>query len=400
MAATTRSIRSSEEGRHKFAFLAAGIVVAILVSGCASKNLTPPAEVDVQQRVPEASSPQDADPATENSHYVLAKPRYADETATVPATGAAALTSEHPDLAPKFLGNAVLADVNGEIITREDILGPIRAELARWRKESTPEAFEDHLRAVVEFRLSRVVSQRLLVQEAKARLSTQEQEDLLATVTAAGLDAADLAGVETVSGTLAGSVDEPALAPADWVLVQALLRETVGPQVHVTQAELLKHYKEVVAERYVLPTKVRPAVILIRKCDSATPQWAESLAKAVHSRAAKGEDFAKLQQRYGYRADEAVGDDGFIARGGYPVKAVEDVLFDLPIGAVGPLVETAEAFYIVKSLGRQEGRTIPLAEVQSALEQELRDRKFRARAAGYVQELYERWRTQVALVKP
>jgi hypothetical protein len=455
------------------ATLAAGLVIAMLTTGCVTKSVVPPAETvsdpamaptveaaaasvvavvgDIAEVIPgeEVASaqaerhealPQDvaevtpavealsaaealpvaqvSDPAETpaDTHYVLAKPVRADlpavagaaktrEPQAAPAASSAMQvavaappeTAEEPALDPGLLSNEVLAEVDGKVITREDILGPMRAELAQWRKECSDEAFESRCRAAVDFRLSRIVSQRLLVQEAKARLSAKEQADLLA---AAGDGVAGPAALLVdFTGTAApaslGKIAEPKMAPADWMLVQGYLRETLGPRVRVTQSELLKYYNEVAADRYTLVTKVRLGVIVIRKCDSATPQWAESLAKAVLSRVTTGEDFAAVARRFSRDASApAGGDAGFITQGSYPVKAVEDVLFALPVGALSPLVETPEAFYIVKSLERLDGRTVPFAEVQSALEQEIRDRKYTALVAGYVRDLYKRWSDQ------
>jgi parvulin-like peptidyl-prolyl isomerase len=76
--------------------------------------------------------------------------------------------------------------------------------------------------------------------------------------------------------------------------------------------------------------------------------------------------------------------------GSFRVKAVNDVLFALPTGQVGPLVETPDAFYVIKADERLEGRTVPFSEVQSAIEDEVRDRKFNQTVSDYVQKLYER----------
>jgi len=115
------------------------------------------------------------------------------------------------------------------------------------------------------------------------------------------------------------------------------------------------------------------------------------LAEAVSDRAASGEDFARLARRYsqGPMAEKG-GDWGYITAGSFRVKAVEAAAFALPQGGVGPVVETEDAFYIVKVLERHEGRTIPFTEVQDELEDEIRDRKYNEKVQNYIQDLYER----------
>jgi thiol-disulfide isomerase/thioredoxin len=347
----------------------------------------------------------EADAPPETPGFVLAQPLRGDpESAAEPVATAGGAVAEKAattpapaldaDLEAALLADSVLAEVNGEVITRQAILMPVQDEVRRWGRECSRKEFENRCGALVEVRVREAVIHRLLVQEAKAQLSAEEQERLKAAVADAGP-----AGLLGDAGTLEVAV--PPVAPQsqnvkmkaeEWVLVQGFLREKIAPQVSVTQSELLAAYRQGVQERYVLPTKVRMGLIAIRKSDSATPEWAESVAKAVHSRASAGEDFAKLAQRFN-RDPSAPrgGDGGFIARGSFEVKAVEDTLFGLAAGQLGPMVETPETYYIVKALDRQEGRTVPFSEVQSALEQELRDKKYNARVAGHIQELYGRW---------
>ena len=260
------------------------------------------------------------------------------------------------DIAAAFQANSVLAEVNGEPITLQTVLGPVQAEVRRWGKEGTREEFQDRCRGLVEVLVREAVIQRLLVDEAKTQLSREERERLTeALAPAAGGPANLLGGLEG----LGPQSLTPKMQPADWMLVQGLLREKIAPQVRVTQSELLGLYRQVVQERYVVPTEVRMGLITIRKSDSATPEWAQSLARAVHSRASAGEDFAKLAQRYGRDASAAKGGDyGFIRQGAFDVKAVDDALFALAPGQVAPLVETPETYYIVKALDRHEGRTV------------------------------------------
>jgi hypothetical protein len=371
------------------------------------------AAVALDAPAPEADVAATESPALDfESHYVVARPLHVVDhesaassasTAVAHKTGAAAPTNlvstsaaETPDAAPLLLTNEVLAEVNGEVITREDILGPMRAELAAISKECPQEEFETRCRGIVDFRLRQIVTQRLLVQEAKAKLPLAEQDQLKAAAAVSGPVAADPAAAAPASlPILARRPDEPAIAPADWLLAQGFLRETIGPQVRVSQSELIDFYRQVAPERYTQPTKVRLGLITLKKSGSATLEWAESLATAVQSRAAAGEDFSKLAQRYGRGTSAAPdGDRGWITAGSLETKEVENVLFGLAAGQVGPLVETADTYYIVKALDRQDAHTVSFAEVQSALEQEIRERKYNTLVAGYLQDLYQQWRGQ------
>jgi len=300
------------------------------------------------------------------------------------------------------LVNTVLAEVNGEVITREDILGPLRPQIKQWRREYSTEAFESRVRQVVDMKLRQAISRRLVVQEAKARLSEEEKKEIDAALAANVKDLASREGspvqLEAKIKAEGATLEELKTKEREQMLVQRFLREKIAPRIHITHSELLNHYNQVAKERYVVPTKVHLSLILIKKSASATPEQAQALAGAVHARASSGEDFARLAERYSRDPMASKGGDwGLITRGSFRVKEVDDALFGLQAGEVGPLVETEEAFYIVKALARQEGRTIPLAEVQPALEEEIRDRKYNEMVSKYIQELYERSYVRVML---
>jgi parvulin-like peptidyl-prolyl isomerase len=91
------------------------------------------------------------------------------------------------------------------------------------------------------------------------------------------------------------------------------------------------------------------------------------------------------------------GDWGLISRGSFRVREVDAALFALQADQVGLLIETADAFYVVKALRREEGRTVPFTEVQGQLEDELRDRKYNNTVSKYIQELYSRSYVRVNL---
>jgi parvulin-like peptidyl-prolyl isomerase len=293
------------------------------------------------------------------------------------------------------LVNTVLAEVNGEVITREDILGPLRPQMRAWRKEYSDEAFRERCRQVISMRLREEISRRLVVQEAEAELSEQEKEQVDQTLGSMLKDLTAEAGsallLEEKLKERGSTVEEHRQEQRRRLLVQRYLHKKIGPKIHITHSELLGYYNEVRPERYEKPTRVRLGLIVIRKADSPAPEDARAIADAVRSRAAGSEDFARLARRYsrGTMADKG-GDWGFIGQGSFRVKAVDEVLFGLDAGEVGPVVEASDAFYVVKALEREDGRTVPFTEVQDELERELRDRKFNEKVDKYIQSLYER----------
>ena len=299
------------------------------------------------------------------------------------------------DIAAPRLVDAVLAEVNSEVITREDILGPLRPQMAEWRKTMSAEAFDDRCRYFVDLRLRQAISERLVLQEAKANLTDPEKEELEARLDQSAKDMASEAGSRhALEAKLKGqgsSIAQERDKEHDRLLIQRLLRQKVAPDVQVTHRDLLNLYNQVRAERYEQPARVHLALILIQKGDSAGEDQARALARAVHQRAASGEDFAKLAAQFSHDPMAAKGGDwGLVTRGAFRVKEVDDALFALKGGEVGPLIETPQVFYIIKALQRQDARTVPFTEVQAKLEDEVRQAKFNEAVSRYIQQLYER----------
>jgi parvulin-like peptidyl-prolyl isomerase len=310
-------------------------------------------------------------------------------------------TSRPPVLTPANEGdsprlvNTVLAEVNGEVITREDILGPLRPQMEQWRKTLSPSAFESQCRTFVEMKLREAVSMRLVVQEAKAKLTEDERKQvekiIEQTVKNMTSEAGSIQALEERLAKKGSSVEKEKQRESDRLMVQRYLREKVAPTIHVTHSELLEYYNRVRAERFEQPERVRLALVAIKKSKSASVESARALAGAVHERAKNGEDFARLAERYSEdpMADKG-GDWGLLGRGSFRVKAVDNVLFSLQAGQVGPVVEADDAFYIIKAAERHEARTVPFVEVQAALEDEMREEKYKEQVGTHIQGLYER----------
>ena len=294
-----------------------------------------------------------------------------------------------------WLADAILAEVNDEIITREDIFGPLRPQIRQWRKDLAAEEFNARCRAVADLKLRAAISERLVIQEAKRRLSDAQKEELEAILGQILKDLVAEAGsrllLEERLEAEGSTVEQTLERQRERILVQRFLRERIAPTVHVTHSELLDYSKKVRDERYVEPTRICLRLIMIRKSESPDAAQARALADAVHGRALAGEDFAKLAERYSrdVMADKG-GDWGYVTEGSFGVREVGDVLFTLQTGQVGPLVETADAFYLVKAEDRKEGRTVPFTEVQAGIEQEILDARYNEMVSRYIQDLYRK----------
>jgi hypothetical protein len=349
-----------------------------------SVAVVPPTEVPVARPVREGPPtvagrlPTAVDPAGAVADLPPAGP---------PSTAGAATSEEQ-------IVDAVLAEVNGEVITLEDILAPMRADMEKWRKTMGPEEYKDTCRYYIDLGLRKEISWRLVLQEANATLTDAEKQEIETSLGLPGKNPNESAVVErlvprTAPGVL--PVDKDKLRERDRLFIQRLLRQKVEPQIHVTHGELLAYYEKVKPERYEQPDKVHMALIVLKKSESADADHARALAEAVYERAVRGEDFAKLAATYSHDPMASKGGDwGLVSRGAFRIKAVDEAVFNLRSGQVGPVIETPEALYIVKAIERRTARTVPFTEVQGTIEQEVRTQKYNDAISKYIQQLYER----------
>ena len=344
-----------------------------------------------ESQAPAPPAPRPMRPGEDGSKF---DPKIDEVNLPLKTTRPPVLTPANEGDSPRLV-NTVLAEVNGEVITREDILGPLRPQMEQWRKTLTPSAFESQCRTVVEMKLREAVVTRLVVQEAKARLTEEERKRvekvIEETVKNMVSEAGSMQALEERLAKKGSSVEKEKQRETDRLMVHQYIREKVAPTVHVTHSELLEYYNRVRAERFEEPERMRLALIVIKKSKSASVENARAVAQAAHERAVAGEDFARLAERYSEDPMRDKGGDwGLLGRGAFRVKEVDTVLFSLQAGQVGPIVEAADAFYIIKALERHEARTVPFVEVQAALEDEIRDEKFNDQYKTNIQGLYER----------
>lgn len=343
-----------------------------------------------------ATAAESAEPVTRSQRPAKYEARLEEVPIPLPGGRPPVMTMlETPKGATPQLVNTVLAQVNGEVITREDVLGPIRPQMEQWRTQYPASEFEDRCREVIAMKLRQMISQRLVIQEAKAGLSDKEKEEIEAqlgqTVKNMAAQAGSAQRLDEQLKTEGSTVEDEKRIERERMIVQRFLREKIAPTIHVTHGELLARYHELQAEKYTQVTRVRLGLMAIKKSESASAEQAGALAQAVHERAKGGEDFAKLAERYSQDPMASKGGDwGFLGQGAFRIKEVDAALFPLKEGDVAPLVETADTFYIVKALERQEGRVVPFTEVQDDIEDDIRDRKYNETVSKYVQKLYER----------
>jgi peptidyl-prolyl cis-trans isomerase C len=159
------------------------------------------------------------------------------------------------------------------------------------------------------------------------------------------------------------------------ILSQKVINQSVPENIQITDEEIQAHYKEHPGD-FVQPEEVRARQIVVANVETAN---------AIREQAMQGADFAALAKAHSLSPDKAQGGDlGFFARGDMPEEF--DVVFNLGVGQISPIVKTAYGHHIFKVEERHPARPLSPSEaadrVRAQLTQERREQLFAAWVAG------------------
>lgn len=134
------------------------------------------------------------------------------------------------------------------------------------------------------------------------------------------------------------------------ILQHKVIEEDVAPRVaQATPAQIAAYYNAHKAD-YVRPDEVGLSEILISTegKTGSDKDRAKALADQVQDRAARGEDFAKLAQRYSSAATASQGGDIGFQRKDQLEANLAKTLFALPVGGVSPVETLPNGYLILK----------------------------------------------------
>lgn len=178
---------------------------------------------------------------------------------------------------------------------------------------------------------------------------------------------------------------------------RALVRRLDEQWVETHRADLVVTDEEIAAayaarqESFRLPARSRAALIWIAAAKGSDRAAARRRAEKALDEARKlpstPADFGALAVTYSEeRASRYQGGDiGWLTAGEatrWPPEVIAAILALESPGALSPLVETADGFYLVRLIEREEGRVRPLSSVRDTLRSELqREKHQKLRAA-------------------
>lgn len=311
-----------------------------------------------------------------------------------PASPALSGATYEPE--PNVVGT-VVAVVNGDIITKEDVLGVIRPELEAIDADPdlTDAGQEAKRRELISRTVMIKVERALALQEARRVIPEEENERIEYSVDTLVKDTIRRVGTVTqLEGTLAErgrTLSAHKQAEIDSRRIQALLAREVDAHVDVTPAEMLRYYEAHKADfREKGQVQIRQIFLLLS--NYASKDEAVAKGRDLLGRIRKGEDFGRLAEEY---SDGPYAKKGglweFVTEGSGAFRPkVEKAAFSLAPKAVSDVIVSEIGVHLIKVEDVHPARTAPFTEVQDQISKKLGEQKRDELYRQFIKKLWDK----------
>lgn len=310
------------------------------------------------------------------------------------AWGSGVSTQDQP-AAPEAKGPRILdeivAKVNNEIITLTDLnrsLRQLRLALEQdvQNRQELEREYERRRRGV----LKTIIQNKIMIQRAEELGMTADIDlDVSAYLEEmrkeAGIPSLDV--LDQYFRQRGSSLAEYRQNVKEQMITRALLQNLVYSKITLLTSEVEAYYKEHL-DRFTVPAEVHLAEILFLT-EGKNKAEVRRKAEEVSRRLKEGEDFEALAREYsdGPTASRG-GDIGTFPRGSMN-PALEQVVFDLPEGAVSAVIESDYGYQIVKVLHHKPATAKPMSDVRPQIAEALYQRKAEPEVQEFLKHLYE-----------
>lgn len=317
------------------------------------------------------------------------------------ATLATAADSQAPALdRPESDEPVSLLTINGESVTVEEVLKPIRDELDQRARTMTPGQYRSYLTEAIQYRVRLMARDRLVYQEAAKNLTDQEEEAVGRFVDQQVRERvnSEFAGRQTrYQKALAGqglSMDDDRQRIRRELIIARWLRATVSPKIaDPTRDELWTIFQNQKASM-TKPERRKMQLIEISVLGQLPPDVsAPSAAQLENARTAaggqagrvrteidNGADFAEVAKQHSTGPQARNGGNwGWVTRGSVRRRwepAVEALFGLAKCGVSSQVIETPDAFFIVQAASIDPGHEPDFESLQPELVEHFRNAQF------------------------
>lgn len=310
---------------------------------------------------------------------------------------------------PRGSIEAAVLMVNRDALTADEVLRRASPQLEATATTYGEDVYKTRAQEILSTTIRDLISETLLYQEIAARI-TEEQDPIVekavdkevnnyTTLEAGGSTIV----LEKMLAERGMTVDELRKQLRKQIVTQQYLREKMKSKVIVTRDDLWEYYQSHRSE-FSEPASVH---LFLIEVDASTflpkgTEWgmtreenrvramakAREMIEAAQSRLAKGEDFAAVAKTVSTaNSAKAGGDMGWISRGSYRAKALEEAAFALNVGSVSGPVVVGPKVYLLKAAEYRPEKTQMFTEAQGQIRDILEKECYRRLVMLHLQDL-------------
>ncbi len=274
----------------------------------------------------------------------------------IPIGVGAAETAQKP-LSPSSPGkeqpltdsSRIAAVVNGDVISEADIASRARLFAISTGLPMSPEVIE-RLRSQI---LRQLIDERLRVQEAQRRKIIIQDVQIAAAIkdieTRNGMPPGALRAKFAAAGVSAIALVDEIRAQLAW---SELLRDTIGPRMHVSDAEVAEQQK--LEAQSVGKTEYRLGEIFIPADDPSNVADAKRFAETVISELHSGAAFPLVAAQFSQNQSALEGGEIGWQQANQIDPAVAQVVSQMPVGAISTPIRVPGGFSVVALQAKRE----------------------------------------------
>lgn len=287
-------------------------------------------------------------------------------------------------------GTSVVAEVNGKPVFVDDVLGGARYIIendTRLPDEQRQAVLESELRK----RLPKYVEDQLIIHALEQKIPEDKRKLIGDSLEPRFQEL--LEDIKTKEGFVTDQQLNDRLATENtsidqlrdnftrMQMVEGFVSTLCSVPETIDRDELVRYYQDHVDD-YTPDEEVRFAEIVVRFRDHGGIEGAEKVMTTVVTQLQNGEDFGDVAQAMSDTLTaEKRGEVGWIKRDALSDKALEAMLFEMPVGQMSSVQAREDRFEVFKVIDHRAPTTTPFQEVQQKIEENLlAHRRHEARA--------------------
>ena len=278
----------------------------------------------------------------------------------------------------ELTGSSVVALVNGRPVFMDDVLGGVR-QMVEADPRIPDEAKQQVLLSELSKRIEKYTDDELVVQAVEQKIPADKRKTIEESLEPRFQEILD--GIREKEGkTTIAELDDFLMAQGTSVdqlrqsffrmqMVEGYITSVVKVPEKVDRADLLRYYEDHLSD-YTPEKQVRFAKIVIRFSSHGGEAGAQQAMGQVVAQLNQGADFGDVAQAMSDSNADMKGDMGWVKQASLN-EEMSSILSSTPVGGVSSVQTFKDRLEIYRVIDRNNPRTIPFAEVQQDIEEQM-----------------------------